>query len=97
MEKVVNILIKEDLRKELVKIETREELHEVYEYLRTIQAKIVTKEALKFNIGDTVEFDGKYGSVVRGVITKINTKTIKLTSTTGVKWNVSVGLLKLVK
>ena len=40
MEKVLE-MINETLRKELNKIESRAELHEVYEYFKTVQVKII--------------------------------------------------------
>jgi hypothetical protein len=97
MERVLE-MINEVLRKELNKIETSAELHEVYEHLKSIQNKIVIRNSLQFNIGDKVEFDSKRGYKVEGTVTKVNQKTIKLTSTkggtVGTRWNVSANLLR---
>jgi hypothetical protein len=98
MEKVLE-MINEVLRKELNKIESRAELHEVYEYLKTVQNKIVIRASLEFSVGDKVSFETTKthyarNGIVEGVVTKVNQKTIKVTSTTGIKWNVSANLLK---
>lgn len=47
------------------------------------------REPLDYNIGDFVEFGGKDGRIMRGIITKLNKKTVSIKTTTGVKWNVS--------
>ena len=95
MEKVVN-MVNETLRKELNKIECTAELHEVYDYLKIIQHKIIVQTSLAFNVGDTVNFDSRDGTRIQGIITKVNQKTIKVTSSTGVKWKVSPNLLRKV-
>ena len=48
-----------------------------------------------FHVGMTVQFVSKYGETVVGTITKINPKSIALTSTSGANWKVSPSLLKL--
>jgi len=42
-----------------------------------------------FNLGDTVGFVSKDGRPIRGIITKLNKKTISIKTTDNEKWNVS--------
>jgi len=82
------------------KIQTREEVDSVIAMIKQTQSNMSAKVAMTFMIGEKVFFtphNPKYGSRVEGTITKINTKTIKLISTTGIRWSVSPGMLKRVK
>ena len=56
---------------------------------RTLQAEIGST----FRVGDSVYFDSKRGMRVTGTIEKINRKTIKVATPTGL-WSVSPSLLK---
>lgn len=49
-----------------------------------------------FRPGDKVQWDSKFGRVEHGTITKVNTKTIKITTTSNQLWNVSPSLLRKV-
>lgn len=56
---------------------------------RSIQAEI----GGSFQVGDSVYFNDKRGAKVTGTITKVNRKTIKVT-TMGGNWSVSPSLLR---
>lgn len=47
-----------------------------------------------FSVGQNVEFDGKFGRVYKGVIIKINRKSIKVEVEDGPNWNCSPSLLR---
>jgi hypothetical protein len=82
------------IAREMGKIQTRDEVSQVIAMIRQVQSNMSTKVAMTFMVGEKVSFDSKYGTKVEGTITKINSKTIKLTSTTNQRWTVSPALLK---
>ena len=61
----------------------------VNERVKLLSQMEASQMMVDYNIGDFVEFDGKDGQVLRGIITKMNKKTVSIKTTTGVKWNVS--------
>lgn len=61
--------------------------------LHLIQEVIRTKQSIQFHLGDTVWFDAKTRGIVHGKITKMNAKTIKVTTSDGMKWTVGPALL----
>jgi hypothetical protein len=89
------IKMQDSLRKELIKIESFEDLKEVYGFLKTISAKLSSKQALRFNLLDTVEFTYQ-GKTVRGTVTKVNQKTIKVLAADKKRWSVSPNLLRII-
>ena len=58
--------------------------------LTTMAAETVTDT---LRIGDNVMFDAKSRGVVKGVVQKVNTKTVKVKATNGVLWTVHATLL----
>jgi len=52
--------------------------------------------AMTFRKGQRVEFDARSRGIVKGVITKINTKSVKVLADSGMKWNVSPMFLKVI-
>ena len=63
--------------------------------LRTLDGVKQTSAALTFIVGETVEFTGKRGGVVRGTIVKVNRVTIAV-QTNAARWSVSPSLLRKV-
>ncbi len=53
--------------------------------------------AMAFRVGQRVEFDARTRGIVKGVIQKINTKSIKVLADSGMRWNVSPMFLKVIK
>lgn len=50
--------------------------------------------ASTFRVGDKVKWMSKYGRTIEGTITKVNTKTIKVSTSSDGQWSVSPSLLK---
>lgn len=61
--------------------------------LKLLQQIINMKLQLQFKVGDRVWFDGKTRGIIRGKITKMNAKSAKVVTDTGVMWTVSPTLL----
>jgi nitrate reductase alpha subunit len=57
------------------------------------QGMLQHNAAIAFRIGDKVKWNSKYGRIEQGTITKVNSKTIKVTTTSNQMWNVSPSLL----
>lgn len=70
-----------------------DDIRRVYSILKDRQSRIQYQNTFKFNTGDRVQFNGKYGRMVSGSITKINQKTIKVKADDNVLWTVSPSLL----
>lgn len=47
-------------------------------------------------VGDSVEFDAKTRGMIRGMVTKINRKSVKVCTLDGVNWKVSPSFLSKV-
>jgi hypothetical protein len=48
----------------------------------------------KFNIGDRVSFQGSSGEIKRGIIHRLNKKTVSVITEDKQQWNVAPGLLR---
>jgi FKBP-type peptidyl-prolyl cis-trans isomerase 2 len=71
---------------------TNNEINQVVEAIklqRTYNARSVARE---LNVGDTVSFTGKRGTVV-GTVEKINTKTVLVNSPSAGRWKVTASML----
>ena len=69
-----------------------EELKVVQDELNLAWRTSQQRKALEFSIGDAVSFNHKKG-LIEGEVVKINQKSVSIKTTTGVRWNVSPGLL----
>mgnify|MGYP000636753108 FL=1 len=67
---------------------TREDLDAVYAAAKAVGDRIASVAGMSFRVGDKVYFDGRNRGIINGEITKINKKSIKITSTTGMAWKV---------
>jgi hypothetical protein len=68
--------------------------HRVVERLRLIRQLHAHKAMLEFRIGDRVVFQGEAGSVITGVLTRYNKKSVTVLTGDGQRWNVSPQLLR---
>lgn len=71
----------------------RQDFATVADLYKQAQTMCSRREAAIFRVGDAVYFNSKRGMKVSGTIQKINTKTIKVSTDSGI-WSVSPGLLK---
>ena len=76
-------------------INTTSEISEIWKVLKARHKELQARISRQFNVGDKVEFDSKYGYVIDGVITKVNTKTIQVDTEDDGKWKVGSSLLRL--
>lgn len=51
---------------------------------------------MTLRVGSRVEWDGKYGSLVQGKVTKVNQTTALVTTDEGVRWRCALGLLRTI-
>lgn len=51
----------------------------------------------RFNLGEMVEFIDNEGKPIRGIIFKLNKKTVSIRTTEGHQWNVAPQLLREVR
>jgi hypothetical protein len=70
-------IMKEELKRNILAITTKEELHEAFELLRRMQVHLNSVAGASFKIGDKVSFVHKEVKCV-GVVRKINPTTIKV-------------------
>jgi len=68
-------------------------LNEIIAEVKLRQRSLQYEIGRSFRVGDAVYFDSKRGMRVTGTIEKINRKTIKVATPTGL-WSVSPSLLK---
>ncbi len=75
----------------------QDELDAVIDAVRRRRAKLIERAAERvtdtLRIGDTVVFDAKSRGVIKGVVQKVNTKTVKVKAVNGVLWTVHATLL----
>ena len=62
--------------------------------LRMMEQLRAHEAMLTFSVGERVEFSGKMGETVSGIISKYNRKTVSVISDEGVTWRVSPQLLQ---
>jgi hypothetical protein len=79
---------------------TEEELielnHRVVARLRFLNQKRAHSHMLEFSIGDRVAFQPEGRSVITGLLTRYNKKTVTVITESGEHWNVAPGLLRKV-
>lgn len=62
--------------------------------LKLIQEVISMKLRFEFRVGDKVWFDAKTRGIIKGTIIKMNAKSAKVRTDTGVAWTVSPQFLQ---
>lgn len=70
-------------------------IREAYGILGEAHKHNAAKAALEFRPGQRVEFTGRGGRLVQGVIQKINRTSISVTAADGVRWKVSPSLCRV--
>ena len=80
-------------------IENTDELREIANALHQHRTYMNAQATRNFVVGDKVEFEGRYGKMVQGIVRKVKIKNIiveECNSQFGGRWNVSSSLLKKV-
>ncbi len=80
-------------------IENTDELREIANALHQHRTYMNAQATRNFVVGDKVEFEGRYGKMVQGIVRKVKIKNIIVEETNkpyGGRWNVSASLLKKV-
>jgi hypothetical protein len=74
----------------------KDEVDQVVEAVKLQRTFLARSATRGLSIGDKVQFVGKRGRAVQGVVEKVNTKTaIVRDSATGGQWRVTASLLEL--
>jgi len=75
-------------------IETNEELDQLVEVFKLQRNHLSYQTARTLMIGDTVSFDANTRGVIKGTVTKVNQKTVKVRcDRTQTTWKVTAGCL----
>lgn len=69
----------------------------IIERLKLISQAKSTSLMAAFNIGDQVSFRASDGQEIKGVVLRLNKKTVSIDTGDGHRWNVAPGLLRLEK
>jgi hypothetical protein len=69
----------------------------IVERLRFLSQMRSHKRMLDFRIGDRVAFQPEGRPLVSGILTRYNKKTVTVVTDGGERWNVSPGLLQIVR
>ena len=69
----------------------------IVERLKLISQARSTSQMAAFHIGDLVSFQTRDGREIRGVVLRLNKKTVSVDTSDGHRWNVAPGLLRLEK
>jgi hypothetical protein len=71
--------------------------HRIVERLRFLNQMRSHKRMLDFRIGDRVSFQPEGRPALSGVLTRYNKKTVTVVTDGGERWNVSPGLLQVIR
>ena len=71
--------------------------HRIVARLRFLNQKRAHANMLKFSIGDRVAFQPEGRSVITGLITRYNRKTVTVITERGEHWNVAPSLLRKIE
>ena len=83
----------------ILKITDTNELREISNALHQHRTYMNAQATRNFVVGDTVEFEGRRGRTVQGIVKRVKIKNIIVEETNsafGGRWNVSASLLKKV-
>ena len=69
----------------------------IVERLKLISQARATTLMTSFTRGDRVDFQAPDGRTLEGVVLRLNKKTVSVSTSDGHQWNVSPGLLRLVR
>lgn len=73
---------------------SREDLEAIYSAAKVVGDSLSSLASMNLRVGDDVYFDAKTRGTIHGKVTKINRKSIKVTSNTGMAWKVSPQFVK---
>ena len=71
----------------------RDELEQIIQAVKLQQTFLAKQSARTFTVGDAVQFKGRQGRTVVGVVTKVNPKTIVVDSPSQGRWKVTASML----
>lgn len=74
-----------------------EELHDAGGILREAWQNLESKAKYDFQAGDRVEFRGRYGIMIKGIVTSLGKSRVKVKADNGMPWSVAPTLLKKIK
>tara|TARA_B100001094_G_scaffold146722_1_gene142069 strand:+ start:954 stop:1241 length:288 start_codon:yes stop_codon:yes gene_type:complete len=89
----------EQIIKSIIAIQDTNELRTVANALHQHRTYMNAQATRNFVVGDEVEFDGRRGQVVKGIVKRVKIKNIIVEETNkpfGGRWNVSASLLRKV-
>jgi hypothetical protein len=89
----------EQIIKSILAIQDTNELRTVSNALHQHRTYMNAQGTRNFIVGDEVEFDGRRGQVVKGIVKRVKIKNIIVEETNkpfGGRWNVSASLLRKV-
>jgi hypothetical protein len=71
-----------------------DDISSVYTLAKSARGRLDMMKSVSLYVGQPVSFVGKRKVIVKGKITKVNTKTVKVQAESGVLWTVSTSLIK---
>ncbi len=89
----------EQIIKSIIAIQDTNELRAVANALHQHRTYMNAQATRNFVVGDEVEFDGRRGQVVKGIVKRVKIKNVIVEETNkpfGGRWNVSASLLRKV-
>jgi|TARA_B100001094_G_scaffold292972_1_gene312541 hypothetical protein len=94
-------IAKDSIIDSIMQITSTEELREIANALHQHRTYMNAQATRKYVVGDEVEFDGRRGQVVKGIVKRVKIKNIIVEEHThlngmgrGGRWNVSASLLR---
>ena len=81
------------INKAIFAIDNIDDLNEVQNALNVRFRELQRRAAVSFRVGDKVKFKSRAGLMVSGTVTKINQKTVSVSTPTS-NWKVSASLLQ---
>lgn len=74
-------------------IQSNDELNQIIEAIKLQRTYLSRQTTRSLRVGDTVEFAGRGGRMVRGTVEKINRKTVIVAEAGYGRWRVTASLL----
>jgi len=71
--------------------------HRIVERLKLLEKVRTNGDMMRFSPGDRVAFEPETGQIVKGVLVKFNTKTVRILTDDGDTWNVAPRFLRKLK
>jgi len=90
-QKVESLIL--DICTKISNVKTIPDMQKIYNVWANKRNQLIEKHRYSLKIGDKCEFNTKKG-LIKGKITKINKKTIKVMADSGTLWTVSINLVR---